>query len=1098
MIKEELTTIKTLLAQIEEEKELYYLDKIRILFKILDDSLNLFVAQESIRFTTLFAKISWVVTKFHFSPRHNFLLQTFRRGVERSEINGSNEAQYYELGCFLCHLLAGLFQNENSQNFVLTPETDAFFKSKPKEIIGFKALIDGLIIAIDASSNQLTFISDEEPEVEFKVAFDLTDKNEMFTQNIKAALKIIELPIHANLIDVDCLKDKILHPTALILNPDYLVDVTAVANTTRDSKGEYWLYVLNKLLIKETNINLMSGNLVGGMLDQIINNEAIEFNELIETFFEEDPLKWSLYDDDEVKLTLEKLYAHFQNIKRTIAFDFKEKGLDKTNIYLEPSFYCRDYGIQGRLDLLHVKEKKQIDIIELKSGKPYNANKYGINNSHYLQTLLYDLIIKSSYLRSTKAINYIFYSSLTEDSMKFAPVTKSQQYELMKIRNEIMIMDHALAKSADMSQKVISFLKERNFDSLKGYVQGDLQKFEDIFSTLDQVEKAYVGNFISFIAKEQIIAKVGEYGSEKSNGLAGLWLEKIEDKIDRFAILNHLCIVQNNSDKALPLIEFNYSEFSATLSNFRIGDIAVLYPHSFNNKDIMHHQIFKATIVDLDDKRVIIKLRHSQKNQEVFRAYDYWNLEQDVLDSAFRHMYKNVYLFAQSDAEKRKLILGRSRPALFKAQQLVNLPSNLTIEQKGIIQKLFSCKDYMLLWGPPGTGKTSEIIKNLSLQLLENTSEKIMLIAYTNKAVDEICQALVEGGMADQVTRIGSSLSTGESYTHFLLQNKIKGYTNRKAIRDYLSKSRIVVSTLSSLLGKTEIFSLMEFDTVIVDEASQILEPMLCGLLTHFKRFILIGDHKQLPAVVAQKKAESIIKNEALIEVGIGDTRTSLFERLYLQCKAKQWFHATEILSMQGRMHINIMQFVNENFYEQKLKPIPRIDRLIDPLLRKSHAMVYTDLLNKRMLFIDTPIDPHFNYKTNIYEADKVRELIDQLVQIYDSSGLTIHANSIGVITPYRAQIALIKAKLNTHLPIVVDTVERFQGGAKDIIILSLCTNKFSQLNTLVSSSSEGIDRKLNVAITRTREQLIVLGNKEMLSSNETYRRLIEYCVEIE
>ncbi len=1097
MKKEELKSIQSQLTVIENEGQWFYPDKIRLLFKVLDDSLNLFVAEESIRFTTLFAKISWIVTKNQFSARHHFLLQTFRRAVERNEINGSNETQYYELGCFLCHLLLDLYSNDKSANLLLSAATDSFFKSKPKDIIGFKALIDGLIISIDSSSNQLTFISDEEPEVEFKVVFDIPEKNEVFTQNIKTAIKIIGLPIHANLIDVDCLKDNLLHPTALILNPDYLVDVTSVANATRDSKGEYWLYVLNKLMVKETNINLMSGNMVGGMLDQIINNETVEFNALIESFFEEDPLKWSLYDDDEVKLTLEKLFAHFQNIKRTIQYDFKEKGLDKAHIYLEPSFYCRDYGIQGRLDLLHVNEKKQIDIIELKSGKPYNPNKYGINNSHYLQTLLYDLIIKSSYLGSIKAINYIFYSSLSEDCLKFAPVTKTQQYELMKIRNEIMIMDHALAKSADMSGKIVSFLKEKNFDSLKGYVQGDLQKFENIITTLDLVEKAYIANFISFIAREQIIAKVGEYGYEKSNGLAGLWLEKIDDKIDRFAILNHLRIVHNNSDQVNALIEFSYSEYSALLSNFRVGDIAVMYPHSFNTREIMHHQIFKATIVEIDAEKVVVKLRHAQKNQEIFRSYDYWNLEQDVLDSAFRHMYKNLYLFTASDIEKRRLILGRSRPEIFKAQPLVNLPANLTNEQKGIIQKLFSCKDYMLLWGPPGTGKTSEIIKNLTLQLLENTTEKIMLLAYTNKAVDEICQALIEGGMTDQITRIGSSLSVGDSYAHFLLQNKIKGYSNRKSIKNYLAHSRIVVSTLSSLLGKTEIFSLMEFDTVIVDEASQILEPMLCGLLTNFKRFILIGDHKQLPAVVTQSKAESIIENNPLNEIGINDTRTSLFERLYLQCKEKQWFHATEILSMQGRMHIDIMQFVNENFYEQKLKPITGIDRLINPMLRKSNSLSYPELLSKRMIFIDTPVETNFNYKTNLFEADKVRELVDELVQIYASTGLTIHSNSIGVITPYKAQIALIKARLNTHLPIVVDTVERFQGGAKDIIILSLCTNKFSQLNTLVSASSEGIDRKLNVAITRTREQLIVLGNKEMLHSNETYKKLIAYCVEV-
>ncbi len=1098
-MKEELESIKKLLTQIEDEKELYYLDKIKVLFKILDDSLNLFVALESIRFTTLFAKISWVVTKFSFAPRHNYLLQTFRRAIERSEIHQANELHYYELGCFLCHLLLAKYTNEKSFEYTLPYEIDSFFKSKPKEIIGFKSIIDGLIIAIDSNHKSLTFISEDDPEIELTVVYDISEKNEMFTQNIIAAAKIIQLPIHANLIDVDCLKEKILHPTAIVLNPDYLVDVTSIANATRDSKGEYWLYILNKVMLKESNLNLMSGNLVGGMLDEIITDESVEFNALIAIFFAEDPLKWALYEDDEVKQTIEKLYVHFQNIKRTITKDFKEKGLDKSNIYLEPSYYCRDFGIQGRLDLLHVNDDNQLDIIELKSGKPFNPNVHGINNSHYLQTLLYDLIIKSSNPSSTKAINYIFYSSLTDNCLKFAPVTKTQQYELMKIRNEIMIMDHALAQSPDMAFKIISFLKERNFESIKGYVLSDLQKFEAIFSTLDTIEKSYVSHFISFIAREQIIAKVGEYGSEKSNGLAGLWLENLDEKIERFAILNHLQIIHNNSDEPeSPTIEFSFSEFSTTLSNFRLGDIAVLYPHSFNNKDIMRHQIFKVTIMYIDERKVIVKLRHSQKNQQLFRTYDFWNLEQDVLDSSFRHMYRNLFLFAISDKEKRKLILGRSRPEIFKSQPLLTLPSNLTLEQKNTIQKLFFCKDYMLLWGPPGTGKTSEIIKNLTLQLLDNTDERIMLLAYTNKAVDEICQAVIDGGMEDQLIRIGSSLSVNLTYKDYLLQHKIKGLTNRQSVKKYLAQSRIFVSTLSSLLGKTELFSLLSFDTVIIDEASQILEPMLCGILTNFKRFILIGDHKQLPAVVAQKKAESIIKNDELVQLGIADTRTSLFERLYVQCKLQQWYHATEILSMQGRMHLDIMHFVNQNFYEQKLKNIPGIARLSNVLNRNTKEGSLLELHHKRMIFIDTPIDHHFNYKTNIYEAHKVKEIIGQLLEFYTLNGIELNENSIGVITPYRAQIALLKSVLNTQHPIVIDTVERFQGGAKDIIILSLCTNKFSQLKTLVSESSEGIDRKLNVAITRTKEQLIVIGNKEMLSANETYRKLIEYCVEVD
>jgi DNA replication ATP-dependent helicase Dna2 len=114
---------------------------------------------------------------------------------------------------------------------------------------------------------------------------------------------------------------------------------------------------------------------------------------------------------------------------------------------------------------------------------------------------------------------------------------------------------------------------------------------------------------------------------------------------------------------------------------------------------------------------------------------------------------------------------------------------------------------------------------------------------------------------------------------------------------------------------------------------------------------------------------------------------------------------------------------------------------------------------------------------------------------------MEIDDRAIGIITPYRAQIATIKSEFETVCPhlldkITIDTVERYQGGARDIIILSLCTNRMSQLRSLVSLSKEGVDRKLNVAVTRAREQLIVIGNREILEGNETYQSLINSAFE--
>ncbi|TAK41301.1 MAG: hypothetical protein EPO28_08755, partial [Saprospiraceae bacterium] len=108
------------------------------------------------------------------------------------------------------------------------------------------------------------------------------------------------------------------------------------------------------------------------------------------------------------------------------------------------------------------------------------------------------------------------------------------------------------------------------------------------------------------------------------------------------------------------------------------------------------------------------------------------------------------------------------------------------------------------------------------------------------------------------------------------------------------------------------------------------------------------------------------------------------------------------------------------------------------------------------------------------------------------------HPPSIGIITPYRAQIALILEVLQKEnidcTGITVDTVERYQGSARDIILISLCTNAARQLDSLISRSDEGVDRKLNVALTRAREQVVILGNESLLAGNEGYRKLLAHC----
>ena len=208
------------------------------------------------------------------------------------------------------------------------------------------------------------------------------------------------------------------------------------------------------------------------------------------------------------------------------------------------------------------------------------------------------------------------------------------------------------------------------------------------------------------------------------------------------------------------------------------------------------------------------------------------------------------------------------------------------------------------------------------------------------------------------------------------------------------------------------------------------------------------------------------------------------------------------MLSHQGRMHTDIMQFPSQHFYEQKLKVLPdgmngfqlqNIDFSLDICETQFEKIIS----ERRVLFINTEADLSNSFnKTNVHEALMIGQLVKVFEKIYQSKNQVLQPSSIGVITPYRAQIAQIQATLRDldfdTDKITIDTVERYQGGAREVILISLCTNQVSQLASLVSLSEEGVDRKLNVALTRARKHLVVIGNKEILRGSEIYRRFIE------
>lgn len=1106
------------MEKIAGNEEMEKAARVEALYRLLTLLFVEMTRRERLQFSTLFARMAYTCHRAELSRPLQYYIHSFRkRALLVQQGRDKETGTVYQLGLkVLAEAIAALMEQPvpDAVKTLLPGEWPVRFRSLSVKEFRPKARV--LALSDEEDSQQLLVRDEEYPDAPVRVQYNEVDRNENFMPTIEAIRKVFGFPLLLNLIDVEVDEDGVYHPRAFVVEPDYLMDVTAVAECFRADGENPWPYLLNKFLPFEQNKYIIAGHIANFFLDELMTGSELPFKQTFAKAFHLNPLAFCLFEDRLIREIMNRSQKHFVVLNQMVKQGFKEQGIEPEHCYLEPSFYSETYGLQGRLDVLY-KGEKDAAIVELKSGKPFMPNIYGLSANHFTQTLLYDLMVRSAFGSDTDPTNYILYSSQDEKPLRFAPRIRTQQYEALQVRNQLVAIERLLSELGDPAKgdlleqgmRVFGRLRPGAFPNLKGFLQRDLELFEKVFSRLHPLTQRYFIAFAGFIAREHQLAKTGQQGIENINGLASLWLDDFSEKQERFNIISHLRLAVNQAGEEEPLITFSRTEQTNPLANFRNGDIAVLYPHQDGRPAALFSQIFKCTLIDITNEAVTVRLRSRQFNSAIFEQYEFWNLEHDLLDSSFVSMYRSLFAFAQSPKEKQELLLA-TRPPREGEPREVAVPTELTPEQRDIFQKALSAEDYFLLWGPPGTGKTSMMLKHLVAYLLDNTEENILLLAYTNRAVDEICEAIerIRQDIRRHYLRIGSRYSTDARFRGQLLGSKIEKAQTRQEIKDVIGSHRIFVATVASIVSKPELLQLKHFHRVIIDEASQILEPLLAGLLPNFERFILIGDHKQLPAVVVQDSEASAVYDPQLQEIGLGNLRNSLFERLFKRCIQYGWDWAYAQLSHQGRMHQDIMAFPNRYFYDGTLKILPpSLPAHLKQVAQVSYAgqMEEDELLNilsqSRVAFLPTPTDDSSpTQKTNRHEALLVGEVVDAFHRLYQTNGLKMAPHSIGIITPYRAQIAQIRAVLEERgAPLdmlTIDTVERYQGGARDVILISLCTNSLHQLASLSSYSEEGVDRKLNVALTRAREHIVIMGNPELLKQSEIYRELLQFCEE--
>ncbi|WP_201982137.1 DEAD/DEAH box helicase [Hymenobacter rubidus] len=973
----------------------------------------------------------------------------------------------------------------------------------------------------------------------------------------------------------------------VVLEPDYLVSVTTIAECAqKDGTIPEWA-LLNAFSPDEISRPLVLGNLVNLLLDEEVSHaarqaeqaalakslvssgadepepaatdaEAAEFN--VEKFFRgklfrSAPLAISTLPEFQTRTgvpeLLNDLRRHHCTLRDTRAQGFvaqsrtgyQQEPLRLADCFLEPTFLSATYGLQGRLDLLH-ESSTGYDLVELKSStKVPHAEPW---SNHAAQAQLYRLLLESVFgadgETAGRGRTSILYSNAASGQPAVRRVDQDQDLidRLLSARNHLVGLELQLARATGPLQtaQLLAPVLHPNLTALPPFGKAKAEKVANAWAAADPVERAYCLELARFTAREMRLTLLGDEARPgDAGGQAGLWLLPQARKYQNFSLLDDLELVEDHSDAPDdardglgPHLIFQRPANGREV-NFRAGDTLILYPRRRRPRDldatgkgteapeidgveagsrleqnskrlsVLDAQVVKAVLAeDLGaDGRVVLSVRNRRMAPRYLHGHSHWALEPDTYDT-FRREWAGLSAFLSLAADRRKRLLARTGPREPEGWNAAAAPATTATE---VVARALAAPDWFVLCGPPGTGKTRSVLRELAVSLYKE-DKQVLLAAYTNRAVDEICEQLVQAGLP--FIRVGSRLGTAPMYRPYLLDNMLRDCTSRQMVRGRLTTCPFYVGTVASLLGKPELFMLKQFDLAVVDEASQVLEAPMLALLAKVRKFILIGDHRQLPAVVAQEMESSAVAPECAEllhhELGLTNLRNSYFERLFRRAET-HWPHAHGTLADQYRMHQELATLVNQDFYNGQLRcPLPWQSA---PLDRDAWPAPTTNLAGQmsrqRVVFVPTRRVPE---DLSMKESAQEVELAGQAAA-YVAQGFGAAFNpetTLGIIASYRNQAARIRARLaqlavELGLPalarVSVDTVERYQGSQREVIIVSFCCHHEHQLELMVSPDETGqVDRKLNVALTRARQQLVLLGNEEVLSRAPHHAALLK------
>ena len=872
----------------------------------------------------------------------------------------------------------------------------------------------------------------------------------------------------------------------IVLEPDILVDISDLAECFSARQSNPLIALIRKLMPQEASAATFKGNMVNTLLDEATRTEEPEFMSAFRNAVAEHVLQAVALGRNELNSIYESIRtSHWGNVM-TAAESVREKP-----VRIEPSFLSARYGIQGRLDLLveDGEDPLRKDVYELKSGK---APDYDVWSNNEMQVVGYNMLLRSAFGEARTGSSAILYSAAQQNPLRNVTSTLASENRLLAVRN--VFVAHLLAIAAG-DYSVLDTIRTDAGEDLPSFLRDEFGRYQAAYGGADELTATYYRRYLGFVLREFLNAKCGLFSStgreEEGDGFAALWLQDEETKAQAFGILRRMRF--SRFEEETSRVHFLIQE--PQHHNFRIGDTVIIYPRGGQGLAPLEQQVLKARIDRLSQDTCSISLNNRQLDSSYFDREVEWIIEHDLYESNHWHSTRSLFhILLPSNRDRFDRLVGRKKPA-FQRQRTVG-GEGLNENQRQILQESVDACDYHLVQGPPGTGKTSTYLTRLVGELLTEKGS-VVVVAFTNRAVDEIAQRLSEAELP--FIRLGGRQSRAEAELSAMVG---KGKGGLEEASERIRSNRVFLATVATMNTRLEVLAKLkqDLDTLIVDEASQLTEPALIGLVMKFRKFILIGDQNQLPPVVKQSPHHCEVKDTVLLEAGIRNLDRSLFERMMEQSQRKGWKESYGMLTTHFRMHAEIAALIDP-WYGNRLRCGGEEQQSPFSFTGPEDGRWKRILSAGRVVFVPSPHE-----MTSKYHETEANRIVALLKYLRDAEGASFRTDHVGVVTPWRTQIGLIRNLLGVDgglQEINIDTVERFQGSENRIILVSMAVYHPAQLELLRSPGvfryreGEGdetevsLDRKLLVTLSRAKQQVVMFGDERVLKSNPHYAAVI-------